>query len=313
MTDPWQFRSVPLKFMLSDKTIFAPSIRLQVREIGLSEEAAPTAAPTPPSDPLAPGSEGFLIRSLRVSAEQPPVRKAGRYICYVSAQYPRYFVDLQQAFDSYKAKFSSKTRSTITRKMKRFAQHCDGKIDMRVYRSPDELDEFLDIARSVSAETYQERLLDAGLPDTADYRQRTHVMAAKGEVRGYILFCRGQPVSYLHCPIRNGVLLYQHLGYDPRYAQWSVGTVLQWCAFESIFAEQHFRLFDFTEGQSEHKRLFATGSVSCANVYFLRDTIRNMSLVQGHRAFSYGSQLSGDLLERLGVKSRIKKILRFGY
>jgi CelD/BcsL family acetyltransferase involved in cellulose biosynthesis len=222
-------------------------------------------------------------------------------------------VDLAQSFEAYKAKFSSKTRSTIKRKVKRFAEHCGGAIDMRVYRFRHEIDEFFYAARSVSARTYQERLLDAGLPDTDEFRQRLRELAASDRVRGYILFCAGRPVSYLHCPVHDGVLVYQHLGYDADYAEWSVGTILQWCAFERIFAEGQFRMFDFTEGQSEHKRLFATGSIPCANVYFLRNTFRNRSLMQCQHAFSRFSMRAGDVLERLGLKSRIKKALRFGF
>lgn len=313
MNDVWQFRRVPFKFMLSDKTIFAPTVWLQVREIGLADDASPTVAPTPPTDPLEPRSQGFLIRSMRVAGEQAPLRKVGNFICYVSTQYPRYYVDLKQSFDSYKSKFSSKTRSTINRKIKRFTEHCDGTIDARAYRSPSEMREFYRLARLVSVATYQERLLDAGLPDSDEFHQRLMMLAAEDQVRGYILFDDGRPVSYLYCPIRNGVLLYQYLGYDPQYSKWSVGTVLQWCAFQSIFAEGKFQLFDFTEGQSEHKRMFATGSVPCANVYFLQNTIRNISLIQGQRVFFGFSELSGDILERLGLKARIKKLLRFGY
>ena len=313
MSAAWQYYRAPFKFMLSDKTLFAPSVWLQVREIGLAEDAPPAPVPMPPDDPLLPNSEGFLIRSMRITGEQPRTRNAGRFLCYVAAQYPRYFVDLTQTFEDYQAKFSSKTRSTIRRKVKRFAEHCGGQIDMRVYRSPEEIEEFFKVARLVSASTYQERLLDAGLPDTEEFRERLTRMAGDGQVRGYILFCHGQPVSYLHCPVKDGVLVYQHLGYDARYSQWSVGTILQWSAFESIFAEQRFRLFDFTEGQSEHKRLFATGSVPCANVYFLRNTVMNRLMVHGQLAFSSLSVASGRLLERFGAKSRVKKLLRFGY
>jgi hypothetical protein len=115
MTAAWQYYPVPFKFMLSDKTLFAPTLWLQVREMGLSEEARPAAAPMPPDDPLRPGSEGFLVRSLRIAAAQPSVRQVDNFICYAPAQYRRYYVSLDQSFDEYKAKFSSKTRSTINR------------------------------------------------------------------------------------------------------------------------------------------------------------------------------------------------------
>ena len=77
MTQVWQYYRVPFKFMLSDKTLFAPSVWLQVREIGLAEDAPPAPVPMPPDDPLLPKSEGFLIRSMRITGEQPRTRDAG--------------------------------------------------------------------------------------------------------------------------------------------------------------------------------------------------------------------------------------------
>lgn len=119
-------------------------------------------------------------------------------------------------------------------------------------------------------------------------------------------------MSYLYCPVRDGVLQYAYLGYDPQYASWSVGTILQWLALEEIFAEGRFKIFDFTEGQSEHKRMFATHHQQCANVYFLRNTLLNRTLVQGHRAMNAGSAWAGNVLERLGLKSKLRKLIRFG-
>ena len=73
-------------------------------------------------------------------------------------------------------------------------------------------------------------------------------------------------------------MIYAFLGYDPNYMNFSVGTILQWLALEHLFEENSFRFFDFTEGQSAHKKLFATHNVQCANVFFLRDNMRNMFL-----------------------------------
>ena len=112
----------------------------------------------------------------------------------------------------------------------------------------------------------------------------------RGMVRGFILFHQDQPVSYLYCPVSNGVLIYAFLGYDPGYMNFSVGTVLQWLALEHLFEESLFRFFDFTEGQSEHKKLFATHSVQCANVFFLRSNLRNKFLLHSQRAFDHFSK-----------------------
>jgi len=312
MSANWRYQSVPMKFQLGDQTLFAPLLKLQVREGGLVEEARAVAEPEPPADPLEPESQGFLIRSLPVSVEQPKLTRRGGYLCYVPSQFRRYYIDLRQSFDEYKQRFSSKTRSTLQRKVKKYAEHCGGSISWKAYKTVEEMPEYFRHARTISAKTYQKKLLDAGLPDSEDFYRELESLAGENRVRAYILFDGGRPVSYLYCPVHDGVLIYQYLGYDPEYMKYSVGTVLQWLALESLFDEGCFRLFDFTEGESDHKRLFATHGLLCANVFFLKPSLRNIILLQGHGLTDAFSAWVGNTLNRLGLKARIRKLLRFG-
>lgn len=311
MNQTWHCQQVPIKIQLGDKTLLAPQLLLQVREAGLDDEAPPVAEPIVPADPLHGGSQGFLLRSLRITGPQPVLRRQGVYLCYVPAQYPRYYIDMQQSFAEYKSKFSPKTRSTLSRKVRKYAEYCGGSISWKVYRSPSEMADFFRLARIVSRTTYQERLLDAGLPDSAEFCEEMERLAQQDCVRAFLLFHQDRPVSYLYCPISNGVVLYAYLGYDPDYMNFSVGTILQWLALECLFDEKIFRFFDFTEGESEHKKLFATGSVQCANVFFVRDNLRNMCLLQAQRVVDRLGKVTGNKLNQLGLKSKIKKMMRF--
>ncbi|HEU4855307.1 MAG TPA: GNAT family N-acetyltransferase, partial [Nitrosospira sp.] len=122
MSQSWHYQQVPIKIQLGDKTLLAPRLWLQVREAGLDDEAPSVAEPTAPADPLHEESQGFLLRSLRIAGPQSVLRRQGTYLCYVPAQYPRYYIDMQQSFAEYKSKFSSKTRSTISRKVRKYAE-----------------------------------------------------------------------------------------------------------------------------------------------------------------------------------------------
>lgn len=303
---------MPIKLQLGDRTLLASKLWLQVREVGLDDETPPVVKPITPADSLQANSQGFLIRSLRIADKQPTLRAQHDYLCYVSSQHQRYYIDMRQSFEEYKSKFSSKTRSTLSRKVKKYAEHCGGNISWKIYKSAGEMPEFFRFARAVSERTYQEKLLDAGLPDSEEFLDEMEQLAQQGHVRGFILFHEDKPVSYLYCPVSNGVLIYAFLGYDPGYMNYSVGTVLQWLALEHLFEERLFRFFDFTEGQSEHKKLFATHSVQCANVFFLRNNLRNKALLYSQRAVDDFSRLAGDTLNQLGLKSKVKKMMRFG-
>jgi CelD/BcsL family acetyltransferase involved in cellulose biosynthesis len=308
----WQYQKVRIKIQLGDATLLAPDLWLHAREVGLNGEDPPVSELIPPADPLQANSQGFLIRSLHVMGKQPVLEKRGNYLCYVSSHYLRYYIDMRMSFTEYKAKFSAKTRSTLNRKIRKFRDYCGGEIHWKVYKNADEMLEFFRFARAVSAMTYQEKLLDAGLPGSEKFFLEMEQLAGQGRVRAFILFHENRPVSYLYCPVTDGIVIYAFLGYDPSYMNFSVGTVLQWFALENLFAENSFRFFDFTEGQSDHKRLFATNNIQCVNVFFLRSSLRNMVLLHGQRATDYFSRLIGDKLDQLGLKSKVKKMMRFG-
>lgn len=308
----WEYRRVPLKFRVSDYTLFTVHVPLQSRSVGLLEHAAPAERLVPPSDRPAPDSEGFFVHAVPVAAPLPAVASSGDYLCYVPLQYRHCFIDFAGSFEEYQRKFSSKTRATLNRKIRKYTEHCGGSLRLQVYKTPPAMREFLRHARDVSVKTYQERLLDAGIPETEEFVRDMEGLAADGRVRAYILFDRETPVSYLYCPARDGVLTYAFLGYDPAYIGLSAGTVLHWLAIKQLFEEGKFRYLDFTEGYSEHKRLFATHQLDCANVIFLRKSARNAVLVYSHLAVDRLSGSLGRLLDRLGLKARVRRMLRFG-
>lgn len=306
----WQLRPVPFKFQLSDWTLFNVSLPLQVRAVPLIESAPVVTEPAPPVDELMLGSQGFLIRGQPIASELPVISRSGDYLCYVPLQYQHSYIDLGISFESYQKKFLSKTRSTIKRKIRKYTEHCGGSIPWKTYKTPDEMRDFFRHARTVSKSTYQERLLDAGIPGTEAFITHAESLASEQRVRAYILFDGERPVSYLYCPVEEGVLNYAYLGYDPEYMHMSVGTVLQWLAVEQLFDEACFRYFDFTEGQSDHKRLFATHQQQCANVFMVKNTFRNALLIRSHRSMNRFSKWLGTMLDRFGVKAKVRRLLR---
>lgn len=308
----WTTQTVNLRFGVSDLTLWTVGLPMSVRSISLGEAAEPVSTLTPPEGEIPPNSAGFMIRGLPVLKEQPVVTVLSECIAYVQRHYRHCYIDMRCSFEEYSAKFSSKTRSTIARKVRKFREHCGGELRWVSYSSPSELLEFHRVARTVSALTYQERLLDAGLPNTSEFVESMQALAAQDSVRAFVLFDGERPVSYLYCPVHEEVLVYAYLGYDPAYMKWSVGTILQWLALERLFAERRFRYFDFTEGESEHKRLFATHDQASVNVLYLRRTVKNRMLVHALSGFDRYVEAIGEWLESRDLKRRVRRLIRFG-
>lgn len=303
-----EVRPVPLRFFLGEYCIGQVARPLAVMPFAF--DAAELGAGDWPAADCPGGAHGFYHPSARIAEDLPVVARDGRFIRYIPARFRRHYIDLGGSMDDYLATFSGKTRNTLRRKVRKFAELGGGTIDWRTYASHDEMAEFYRLAREISAKTYQERLLDAGLPETEAFRADMMARAAEGLARGHLLFLEGKPVSYLYLPVEGDRLIYAYLGYDPEYAKLSPGTVLQWLVVEALYDEGRFRYFDFTEGQGAHKELFGTNSLYCGNVYFLKDNLANRLTVAAHRGLSRLSDGIVGLLDRMGLKQAIKKWLR---
>jgi hypothetical protein len=308
----WQCRTVPMKFRFSDWTFFSFPLRVTTQATLRVFEALAHEAPVVPHVAPHEGTEGYLLRSLPIRDDLPRLSAVDGFLRYVPLQYQHGYIDLRTSFADYQRRFSPKTRQTIQRKVRRYTEHCGGRLTWRTFRAPGEMREFVRQARTISKRTYQERLAGAGLPDSESFVAGAEARAAHNQVRGYILFDGELPVSYMYCPIEDGVVMYGHLGFDPSYFDWSVGTILLWLAIEQLYEEQTFHYFDFTEGQSEHKRRFATHHRRCANVLLLRPSARNLALVLGQCAIDALSTCAARTLDRFNLRIKIRRLLRVG-
>ena len=299
-------RPLPLKFQVGARTL--ASIRRNLVRVPLDLDAAINGR-LPGLPLLDPAADGYLVTSLPTAQIEAMIRMGGM-LAFVRQRYVRRYADLTIGFDAYLGQLSANTRSAIKRKGKKVAQASGGQLDVRRYATPDQLAEFHGIARALALGTYQERLMGAGLPDTPDFTQRMYAMAAEGKVRAWLLYVGGEPAAYLHCPIHDATVIYEFVGHDPRFSDLSVGAVLQVEALRDLFAESAVTRFDFTEGDGQHKRQFATGGVECCDLLLLRPTLANRAAIAALAAFDGTMALAKSGVARLGLQNVAKKVRR---
>lgn len=306
-TNEWHEFEYELKYQLGEITLGQQQVKVLRTVYSLNDIRSFSGDPQLPT--LPPKLDGYLLANIPGECTSRGIEPAGELLRYCLKSYRRCYIDMSDGFEAYQAKFSGKTRSGINRKVRKFAEQAKS-LDFRCYRTPNEISEFFELARPVSAASYQHRLLDCGLPDGPEFVAGAREAAARDAVRAFLLFSNGHPVSYLYCPMSDGVLEYAFLGYVPQFARLSPGTVLQWLALETLFAERRFTAFDFTEGESEHKLFFSTHQVPCSLRLLLRSSARTKLIAGLHRGVDLASEKIGDSLDRFGLKSRIKKWLR---
>ena len=86
--------------------------------------------------------------------------------------------------------------------------------------------------------------------------------------------------------------------------------MLQVLALKALFAEQQFTTFDFTEGEGQHKEIFATEDRLCGDVYVLRRSFKPVLLIVLHHAVDRVSAASGMILDLLKLKPGVRKLVR---
>lgn len=312
MNDPseWDDSVHRLKFIFGEYCFYnvwfeAAELRTHfIRLSGSLDDSSAAAAP------LLGRHRALAIPAHPIAAEPGWLKITRDYLRYVPASTTCYFIEPGNSFDAYLQRMPNKHRHELFRKLRRVAEHCEGAIDVRCYRSVTEARAFYALASTVSRKTYQRRLLDVGLPETAAFEAQLLARAGQDRMRGYLLFHRDTPVAYGYCIVTGDCLRFQYIGYDPAYRHWSAGNVLIAEALRSAIGESRFAIIDFGSGEAQYKRSFATGSRRCATVFLFRPTARRLLTLAAHRTCIALSDICAGIADRLGLKERLKRRFR---
>lgn len=298
---------VRLKFEIGARTLLAVR-RLLVRVPLTLADARSGRVPALP--PLDRAAHGYIVTSLPEEQVAGLAAGAGGMLAFVRQRYVRHYLDFAGTYDAWFAGLSSNARQGLRRKAKKIAATTGGTLDVRRFRTPEQLAAFHATARAISATTYQERLLGSGLPDGAAFREAMRGLAAADQLRAWLLYIGGAPAAYLYCPIHGDTVIYAYVGHDPRFNDWSPGAVLQLEAMQDLFAEERFAAFDFTEGEGQHKRQFATGGVACVDLLLLRRTLANRGVMAALGGFDRTVAAAKGMVARVGLSGLAKRLRR---
>ncbi len=303
-------QAVRLKFLLGEMVLGSWHPDLVVM--------TPTGAGTPdwPVGPdrlaaqLPTSADGYFLRKVSATKLPTGVGRYGEFLLYVSHQDILHYVQVENSFDTYLGTFSSKTRQNLARSARNFLKPDGVAGKVEIATTPEEIARFHQEAVEISSLTYQTKMLDAGMPPSAQYRAHMVEMAKRGQARGYLLRDATQAIAFAWCVLEDGRLTYNIIGYRPEQAKLSPGTVLLYLLLKDVFDNQVCHIVDFGPGEAQYKSMFATHSEEFVDAYVLRRSAGTWMRLHVHHRLSAFSSATGLLLERLGAKKRIKAWLR---
>lgn len=308
--EAWQPKTIRLRYSLSYVKLFEVAFSALEDTRPFDPERPPADDPQPPFADFPSGCDAIVVRHELLKSPIPVLTRLPNCIRYAPRQQPHFYTDLRGGPEQAFKTMSSKTRSTVVRKVKQYKAFCGGEIRWVQYRTPAEMETFQKLARELARKTYQERLFGSGLPEGEEFRTRVAELATQDAVRGFLLFHGDKPVAYLYTPAPDGFLVYEYLGYDPEYAKHSPGTVLQYLVLEMLYGDQRFPFYYWGYGYSQAKQVFSTNQVLGADIFYIRPTLRNRIAAHLNHGFDRFSERAGKALESMHLKGAIKRWLK---
>jgi hypothetical protein len=302
---------IQLPFKLGEKTLFNLNYKGFRCHIDIFRTPE-LSSPLPPFEEMkASGNSIALTISYPVARRMPKIAFRQGYICYTLKQYRRLYVDTNREFAQYLERFKGKTISTIKRKVKKVTDSNESGTSLKVFTTPEEITEFIGIAWEISKKTYQHRLLNQGLQVNERYMNDYLRKARENRIVGLILYAKDTPVAYNLCPIYgDGIMIYYWTGFNPEYNKYSPGTVLQYRTIETACGLDHVKYYDFCTGEGKHKELFTDVYKLCAEIFYFPLNPKYLFIVISNWIFDTLINIVRFLTRRLGIKDRIKKMVR---
>ncbi len=254
---------------------------------------------------------GVRSDSVFVEALHTPAARTLFHVLPHGPEYPRRLLRMSATLDDYLAGFGSKTRQDLRRQERRMQKEADDAIRVAVHTGGETVPAFLDAVEQVSRTTYQWRQLGMGVNNSGSMRQLLVCAAAHGWLRGYVLYCRDAPVAFMIGYLYRGVYLSERIGYDPAWADWSVGNVLHLHVMRDLCTlGERVVWFDFMYGDNSNKARLSTDAHAERNYYLVPRTVAWTLFVAILRAFERGVAQLDRLLQRGQIKARLQRALR---
>ena len=193
--------------------------------------------------------------------------------------------DFPATFDAYNAGLDKKRRDNFKRKVRVLdKQGKPGKL--RRFDKPDEVAEFLRLARGIAAKSWQSGIGVDPFPAAVDWQRKLVDQAERGLFRAYILECGGEPAAFGVGAVAEGVFHYRATGFDQSMSALSPGTVLTYLMFGDLLGGPGpVQRMSFGFGDTPYKRLFCNRDFEASRVLLLRKTPAHELLWRSHAAF----------------------------
>lgn len=224
--------------------------------------------------------------------------------------YARRLCRLGPDLEAYLASLPSGRRQDLRRSQRRFEREFSGRYAYALCRDPEDVREFLATVEPVSRQTYQAQLRGLAVTGSGHVGHLAIEGARRGCVRCYLLTVDGRPVAWRIGYLFGDTFFSHHVGYDPAYESWHPGVVMHLHTVEDLSRLGSVRFLDMLYGDNAFKRKAANLERREQNYYVFPRSPQGTASYVLLAAVNRSSEWIGGMLERHGLKERLKRALR---
>jgi CelD/BcsL family acetyltransferase involved in cellulose biosynthesis len=159
-------------------------------------------------------------------------------------------IDLAATWEDYVAALGKKDRHELRRKMRRL--QAAGELELHTYTTPPDVEAHLPLLLQMMIESRSDKANFMSEQMGRFFHRMAPALAAEGLIRLYELELDTKPVASVLCFDQGGQLYLYNSGYDPDFAERSVGIVSKaYCLSDAI--ESGKRCVDFLRGHEPYK------------------------------------------------------------
>jgi hypothetical protein len=218
-------------------------------------------------------------------------------------------MEVPERIDQFYAARSRKHRSNLRRAIRKFEKDYPDNHRIIEYTNESDVAEFIRVATSISAKTYQAALNVGTVND-----ERTHSLltaaARQDWFRGHILFAGDVACAFQLGLYYREIYYLVNIGYDPDFNTYSLGTVLFLKVLESLCDDPSIHTIDFYFGDAWYKQSYGTEQWEEASPYIFTLSLYPV-FVNVLRSFLVSMNAGLEyVLKKIGLKEFIKQYWR---
>ena len=214
-----------------------------------------------------------------------------------------------KGLDAFLMSRSRSQRSKLRRKYKNVLNRFRGKLQVRCFRSLDDLEPAIADMEEIASKTDKRRVFGSGFFDTPQIREQMAVAAEMGWLRIYILYLEDRPAAFWRGTVYGRCLQGDHVGYDPVWNEFSPGIFLFLNILEDL-CEEDIETVDFGLGDGQFQRCLGDFCCIESRVHMYAPTLRGILLNLLHTATPLATEWTRLLLQRARCLEWARRISR---